>query len=67
VELFGGIAGLVLDPCYHQKCDTIDSIRGPGMHILKQNVEALAHVFHTFALEPEVDLVLHGLKKIKNI
>ncbi|KAJ3084739.1 hypothetical protein HK100_009259 [Physocladia obscura] len=31
-ELFGGIAGMVLDPNYHQSTDTVQALRGPGMH-----------------------------------
>ncbi|KAJ3105183.1 hypothetical protein HDU96_008667 [Phlyctochytrium bullatum] len=61
-ELFGGIAGMVLDPCYHQKCDTVESLRGPGVTVLGQNLAALAHTLERFALEKDLKGLLGGTK-----
>ena len=53
-ELFGGIAGMVLDPNYHQATDTVESLRGPGVEILEQNVEALGHALEFFAMKQDL-------------
>jgi Zn-dependent M28 family amino/carboxypeptidase len=57
-ELFGGIAGMVLDPCYHQDCDRISSIIGPGIEILKQNMNALGYVLEYYAFANDIDYIL---------
>ncbi|KAI9352245.1 hypothetical protein DFJ73DRAFT_959435 [Zopfochytrium polystomum] len=59
-ELFGGVAGVVLDPCYHQSCDTVASLRGPGARVLGENLAALAHAMQRFALESDVEALLAG-------
>ncbi|KAI8907412.1 hypothetical protein EDD86DRAFT_192267 [Gorgonomyces haynaldii] len=48
-KLFGGISGMVLDPCYHQDCDRLVNLQGPGFTILEQNVDALAHALEFFS------------------
>ncbi|KAL2919209.1 hypothetical protein HK105_200852 [Polyrhizophydium stewartii] len=57
-EVFGGIAGMVLDPCYHQDCDRLESIRGPGMTILRENLAALGHVLETLATAEDLEGLL---------
>ncbi|KAI9346037.1 hypothetical protein DFJ73DRAFT_838634 [Zopfochytrium polystomum] len=59
-EIFGGIAGMVLDPCYHQACDTVESLRGPGRQVLEENLAALAHTMERFAMEDDVEGLLAG-------
>lgn len=49
-ELFGGLIGVPLDPCYHQDCDRIEYLDGPGFEIYKQNIDALANAFESYAL-----------------
>ena len=44
-ELFGGIVGAQLDPCYHQPCDTIANI---NQTILDQMADAVAYATATF-------------------
>ncbi|KAJ3412110.1 hypothetical protein HDV05_001204 [Chytridiales sp. JEL 0842] len=61
-EMFGGIAGMVLDPCYHQSCDTVESLRGPGEIVLEQNLRAIAHVVQVFGMEDDIDKKLRGEK-----
>ncbi|KAJ3201365.1 hypothetical protein HDU67_001388 [Dinochytrium kinnereticum] len=63
-ELFGGISGMVLDPCYHQKCDTVESLRGPGMEVLAQNLAALGHTMQRLAFEKDLVLLLEGKKAL---
>ncbi|KAI8832017.1 hypothetical protein BC829DRAFT_409191 [Chytridium lagenaria] len=63
-ERFGGISGMVLDPCYHQKCDTVESLRGPGVQVLAENLAALGHTLQRFAEEKEIDRLLKGEKKL---
>ncbi|KAI8901161.1 hypothetical protein BC833DRAFT_578679 [Globomyces pollinis-pini] len=58
--LFGGVSGMVLDPCYHQDCDRVASIRGSGEVILEQNMEALAVVLETVATAEDIDSLLLG-------
>ena len=48
-KLFGGVAGMVLDPCYHQDCDRVENLVGSGMVILEQNLNALTYLLDTFA------------------
>lgn len=37
----GGLAGAILDPCYHKSCDTVDNINQVGY---EKMVQAAAHV-----------------------
>lgn len=53
--LFGGISGMVLDPCYHQDCDRVKFMQGAGMEILEENVECLKYVLHTLATMDDLD------------
>ena len=46
---FGGVANMVLDPCYHQDCDRVENLQGSGLAILKQNLGLLAYLLETFA------------------
>ena len=46
VGLYGGLAGIAFDPCYHQACDTIDNISDVA---LDQMSDAAAHGVWTFA------------------
>ena len=46
VALYGGIAGVAFDPCYHQACDTIDNINDTA---LDQMSDAAAAAVITFA------------------
>jgi hypothetical protein len=58
-ELFGGTAGIALDPCYHQECDTIDNI---NKEVLGQMADAAAHVLYTFADTPQLNLTALALE-----
>jgi Zn-dependent M28 family amino/carboxypeptidase len=44
--VFGGVAGLALDPCYHQACDTFFNLSYPA---LDQMSDAAAHATWTLA------------------
>jgi Zn-dependent M28 family amino/carboxypeptidase len=44
--VFGGTAGVALDPCYHQACDTFDNI---SLQALDEMSDAAAHAVLTFA------------------
>jgi Zn-dependent M28 family amino/carboxypeptidase len=46
-ELFGGTAGLALDPCYHQACDTIDNL---NLTALREMKNAAADVLYQLML-----------------
>ncbi|KAJ3066372.1 hypothetical protein HDU98_010334 [Podochytrium sp. JEL0797] len=59
-ELFGGVAGMVLDPNYHQPEDTVEKLRGPGGIILDQNLKALGHALKVFAVEKNLGKFLKG-------
>ncbi len=45
-EIFGGVAGLAYDPCYHQACDTFFNLSYPA---LDQMSDAAAHSTWTLA------------------
>jgi hypothetical protein len=45
-ELFGGIVGEDLDPCYHKSCDRMEHI---SQEILDEMSDATAHAILTFA------------------
>jgi Zn-dependent M28 family amino/carboxypeptidase len=47
--IFGGTAGLALDPCYHQACDTF---RNRSLRALSEMSDAAAHAVLTFAMSP---------------
>ncbi|MFM9429858.1 M20/M25/M40 family metallo-hydrolase [Arthrobacter sp. MP_2.3] len=49
VQSFGGVAGKVLDSCYHQACDTTGNI---DADLLKDMAAALAYATATYALAP---------------
>ena len=44
--MFGGVAGLAYDPCYHQACDTFFNLSYPA---LDQMSDAAAHATWTLA------------------
>ncbi|WP_169542322.1 M28 family metallopeptidase [Solirubrobacter soli] len=46
--IFGGTAGIALDPCYHAACDDIDNI---NVHALDVNADAIATAVLTFAYD----------------
>ncbi|MCK7621804.1 M20/M25/M40 family metallo-hydrolase [Streptomyces sp. RS10V-4] len=47
-DLFGGTAGQMLDPCYHQACDVLGGI---NKTILDQNARAMAWAVGRFAVD----------------
>lgn len=49
VELFGGIAGQIMHPCYHQACDRVDTV---NTRYLDDLSDAGAHAIFTFAQTP---------------
>jgi Zn-dependent M28 family amino/carboxypeptidase len=49
VELFGGIAGQIMHPCYHQACDRLDTV---NTRYLDDLSDAGAHAIFTFAQTP---------------
>ncbi len=52
--------GVPYDPCYHHACDTLRNVRGPGLEVLKDNVEAMAYIVHRLAYEVDIDGLLRG-------
>ena len=58
-ERYGGVSGIPLDPCYHQDCDRVKRIRGPGMVVMKENMEALGHVLEIFATADNLEDLLY--------
>ncbi|MDN4491042.1 M20/M25/M40 family metallo-hydrolase [Demequina sp. SYSU T00068] len=44
--LYGGIAGVAYDPCYHAACDTIDNVSTETLDLMS---DAIAHATLTFA------------------
>jgi hypothetical protein len=54
--VFGGLAGVAYDPCYHASCDTLDNVSLEG---LDQMTDAVPHVTLTLAQNTEL---LNGLK-----
>jgi hypothetical protein len=59
VELFGGTAGISLDPCYHKECDTIDNINPV---VLGEMAGAAAHALYTYADMPNLNLTALALE-----
>lgn len=57
---FGGLQGVVLDPCYHQDCDNVQGLGGRGLMVLEQNVKALGNVMHFFAMEEDLEAYLNS-------
>ena len=60
--IFGGVAGEQYDPCYHEVCDTFDTVfgggppglpelAGNGTTSLDQMSDAVAHSIHHFVTE----------------
>ncbi|PZG12475.1 M28 family metallopeptidase, partial [Nonomuraea aridisoli] len=47
-EIFGGTAGIPLDPCYHSVCDTIQNVND---HALDVNSDAIATLAATYAFD----------------
>lgn len=45
--IFGGVAGMPYDPCYHSACDTIANI---DPVVLEEMADAIAHATLTFAM-----------------
>ncbi|KAH9265986.1 hypothetical protein BASA84_001328 [Batrachochytrium salamandrivorans] len=56
--VFGGLAGIVLDPCYHQDCDRLSALYGAGETILKQNMDALGHMLETLSMVDDIEAFL---------
>lgn len=44
--MYGGTAGVALDPCYHQPCDTYDNV---NLTVLDEMSDAAAHALLTLA------------------
>ena len=62
--LWGGVAGLAYDPCFHQACDTYDNV---SLGALDVNADAVAHATLTFAMSTaEVNGVRSRGKSGKN-
>ncbi|RKP02551.1 hypothetical protein CXG81DRAFT_10663, partial [Caulochytrium protostelioides] len=59
-DVFGGMANVAFDPCYHQHCDSLGNVWGPGLDVLEQNARALAYVMQKFAYEEDLDAWLKG-------
>jgi Zn-dependent M28 family amino/carboxypeptidase len=53
-ELFGGREGVILDPCYHRPCDSIDNINAV---VLEELAHAAAHAVFIFGNRDNSDLV----------
>ncbi len=48
--LWGGVAGVAYDPCFHQACDTYDNV---SLEALDVNADAVAHATLTYAMSTE--------------
>jgi len=48
-NIFGGLAGAWLDPCYHQSCDTPENI---DVNLLQEIAEAAAYILQQIATNP---------------
>lgn len=48
-KMFGGVAHMVLDPCYHQDCDRVENLQGSGLVIMKENLALLTYLLKTFS------------------
>ncbi|KAJ1551066.1 Leucyl aminopeptidase yscIV [Nowakowskiella sp. JEL0078] len=66
VAKFGGIAGVAFDPCYHQACDDLSNVSGPGKTVLAEMASALAYTVQRFAFEKEIKELLAGERPIGN-
>jgi hypothetical protein len=60
-KMFGGLSGVPLDPCYHQDCDRVEQLVGPGLEILQQNMEAMGFALQYLATT-DIDEFLNGNK-----
>jgi Zn-dependent M28 family amino/carboxypeptidase len=60
--LYGGIAGIAYDPCYHQACDTYDNV---SLEALDQNSDAVAYATLTYAMNTESINGLRGKGNFK--
>ena len=63
-QMFGGFVGVAYDPCYHQSCDTLENVQGPGLRVLKENVEAMAYMIHRLSMENDLNGLLGGEKAL---
>ncbi|KAJ3119468.1 Leucyl aminopeptidase yscIV [Nowakowskiella sp. JEL0407] len=63
---FGGIAGVAYDPCYHQACDDLTNVSGPGKVVLGELASTLAYAIQRFGFEADIDALLAGKKPIGN-
>jgi len=44
-ELFGGMAGAALDPCYHQGCDTFENVNVRLLKLMSHvGLQTVAHL-----------------------
>ena len=48
--LWGGVAGVAYDPCFHQACDTYDNV---NLEALDVNADAIAHATLKYAMSTE--------------
>jgi Zn-dependent M28 family amino/carboxypeptidase len=58
--LWGGIAGILHDPCYHQPCDTIENV---NIEALDVNSDAIAYAMLHSAMAPKLGRFKSGLGK----
>ncbi len=54
--LWGGVAGVAYDPCYHLACDTYDNV---NLFALDTNADAVAYATLSFAMNTEL---VNGIK-----
>ena len=48
--LWGGVAGIAYDPCYHQSCDTFDNVSQDALDV---NADAVAYAVLQFAMNTQ--------------
>ena len=63
-NLFGGVAGKAFDPCYHQRCDSLDPVADGAdaalYGLLEQEYDLLGNV-NTYALGHNADAIAYAV------
>ncbi|KAJ3093424.1 hypothetical protein HDU96_002294 [Phlyctochytrium bullatum] len=58
---WGGTPGIPYDPCYHQACDTLDTVkRGDGLKFLSELAAAMGFIVQKLSLEKDINALLYS-------
>ncbi|KAJ3281641.1 hypothetical protein HDU79_010593 [Rhizoclosmatium sp. JEL0117] len=60
---FGGTAGIAFDPCYHEKCDTLENIQGLGISLFTELAGSMGHIVQKLAYVKDLRGFLAGGKE----